>query len=65
MNFSSNISVILKEEFNTENLISIIRNIDNIYNTYKERVKIPKLHYLKPGKDKETIENLIMYFNKN
>ena len=65
MNFSSNISVILKEEFNTENLISTIRNIDNIYNTYKERVKIPKLHYLKPGKDKEIIDKLYKKLTKD
>lgn len=44
--FSIYVKITLNKEFSFENIIKIINNLDNIYNTYEHRLSIPKLAYL-------------------
>lgn len=58
VNFSNCVKLLLKEDFNFENLISIIKNLETISTSYKHKFAIPKLYYLQPEKDKELIAKL-------
>lgn len=58
LDFSTHIKIPLKKDLNFENMIKIIKNLNNIYRTYKEeRIAIPKLAYL-GSKDNDIIRRL-------
>lgn len=65
VHFSSYVRVSLKKEFNGENLISIVKNIDRIITSYTPIIQIPKLYYLQSTKDLKTIEKLNEKLNRD
>lgn len=65
VHFSNYVKMTLKEKFNSENLIRIIKNVNTIITGYRIRFSIPKLYYLKDSKDKKIIKKLQDKLNKD
>lgn len=55
--FSTYVKVGLNEDFTLENIAKILKNLDNIENTYEPRFSIPKLSYI-TQKNSKLIEKL-------